>query len=83
MKRHFFLLLLLCTATINPLHAQEQSRTLKSDRDKELKPPYASMALSAKYIGSAASDPDCVFILSESGKVSEPYVFKIKWNKGK
>lgn len=41
------------------------------------------MALSAKYISSAASDPDCVFVLSESGKVSEPYVFKIKWNKGK
>ena len=59
------------------LHAQ----ILKSAKDQELKLPYSKMALSAKLIGTAISEPDwynwCVSpIMGEDGKV---HVFSSRW----
>lgn len=64
-----------------PTNAQKVQKTLPSSNGKELRIPYSSIALNAKYIGPAASDPNWyIWCFSPiEGKDKKIHAFASRW----
>lgn len=80
-KQHLIGVFLIAIALQLNVQAQTVSHTLPSSKGKEPKLPYANMALSAKFIGTALSDPDwynwCVSPIQ--GKDGKIHIFGSRW----
>lgn len=82
-KELLILFMFVFSCIFQGLYAQQgkSNSVLKSAQDKELKLPYMSMALSAKYIGPTASDPDWYLWCFSPimGKDNKVHAFVSRW----